>query len=86
VKQNGDHILILDLPFVGKENISVTRSADELVVHVGAFKRNIILPRVLENLVVKEAKFEGKSLKLTFSPDMVRKDMDKEVKKDVKNH
>jgi len=86
VKQNGDHILILDLPFVGKENISVTRSADELVVHVGAFKRNIILPRVLENLVVKEAKFEGKSLKLTFSPDMVRKNMDKEVKKDVKNH
>jgi arsenite-transporting ATPase len=37
-----------------------------LIIRVGNFKRNIILPRVLLNYSLKEAKFEHEMLRINF--------------------
>jgi len=52
-KKDGRYVLSLLLPFVEKENLQLTRSGDELIVHIGNRKRNLILPRVLVNLDVQ---------------------------------
>jgi len=58
--------LALELPFVSKHDVSLTRNADELTVHVGAFRRNLILPRLLLNAPTQGAKFEDRTLKIQF--------------------
>jgi arsenite-transporting ATPase len=59
--------LKLRLPFIGKDDVNMTRSGDELAISVGNFRRNIILPRVLAAHDVEKAKFEGDYLVLTFA-------------------
>lgn len=65
-KEDGSYILSLTLPFISKDQVSLMRSGDELVVQVGSFKRNIILPQILAGLAVKGAKFEQSKLKIAF--------------------
>jgi arsenite-transporting ATPase len=65
-KKDGRYILSLALPFVEKENLQLTRSGDELIVHIGNRKRNLILPRVLASLDVQSAKFDEDTLMITF--------------------
>jgi len=65
-KENGYYVLTFDLPFSSKEDISLTRNGDELVVRVGNHKRNIILPRTLTRLPVKDAKFDRDRLRIRF--------------------
>jgi arsenite-transporting ATPase len=59
--------LKIRLPFIGKEDVNLARSGDELAISIGNFRRNVILPRALALLEVKRAKFEGDSLVLTFA-------------------
>lgn len=68
-KKDGRYVLSLLLPFVEKENLQLTRSGDELIVHIGNRKRNLILPRVLVNLDVQSAKFDEDTLVITFGED-----------------
>jgi len=63
---NGHYVLTLDLPFVTKRDISLVRNGDELVVQVGSYKRNIILPRTLAGLAVADARFESEQLRIRF--------------------
>ena len=65
-REDGHYVLTLNLPFVTKADVSLMRSGDELVVQVGSFRRNIILPRTLVGLPVKDAKFEGERLRIRF--------------------
>ncbi len=65
-KQDGTYLLRLRLPFVGKEDVHLTRDGDELALSIGNFRRNVLLPRVLAPLDVGRARFEGDSLVLTF--------------------
>ncbi|MFQ6057899.1 MAG: ArsA family ATPase [Anaerolineae bacterium] len=65
-KVNGEYRLSLRLPFITKEDLILTRSGAELIVHIGNYKRNLILPRVLVGLEVKRAKFEGEALTVIF--------------------
>ena len=65
-KEDGHYRLSLPLPFVEKGNINLTRSADELIVHIGNRKRNIILPRALVSLDVLGARHEEDMLVVTF--------------------
>ncbi|GAI53090.1 unnamed protein product, partial [marine sediment metagenome] len=58
-KEDEHYILTLVLPFTEKGDISLTQSGDELIIRVGNFKRNIILPRALVGLAATEARFEG---------------------------
>jgi arsenite-transporting ATPase len=66
VNEDGRYILTIALPFVTKEELSLVRNADELVVHAGNFKRNIILPHLLQGLPAQGAKFEGNQLRISF--------------------
>lgn len=67
VKVNGTYQLRLPLPFVEKSAIKLTRSlSDELIVHIGNWKRNIALPRVLSGLPVQGARYEEKELVVIF--------------------
>jgi arsenite-transporting ATPase len=68
VKVNGAYQLRLPLPFVEKSAIKLTRSmSDELIVHIGNWKRNIALPRVLAGLPVQGARYEDKDLVVFFA-------------------
>ncbi len=64
--EDGYYVLSLDLPFIAKEEISLLRNGDELTIQVGSYRRNIILPRALLGLKVKEAKFEERRLRIRF--------------------
>jgi arsenite-transporting ATPase len=67
VKTNGVYQLRLPLPFVEKSAIKLTRSMhDELIVHIGNWKRNIALPRVLAGLPVQGARYEDSNLVVSF--------------------
>jgi arsenite-transporting ATPase len=65
-KENEHYTLTMALPFTEKGNISLTRSSDELLIRVGNFKRNIILPHALVGLTATEAEFEGGKLRIQF--------------------
>jgi len=61
-KEDGHYILTLSLPFIEKGDVSLTQSGDELIIRVGKFKRNIILPHALIGLTATGARFEGSKL------------------------
>ncbi len=66
-KDDGGYTLTVPLPFVTREEVELTRSSfDELVVHIGNHKRNLLLPRVLAGLEVSGAKHEGDVLVVSF--------------------
>ncbi|MBM3127666.1 MAG: ArsA family ATPase [Chloroflexi bacterium] len=66
-KSDGAYTLTLRLPFIGKEDVTMTRSGDELAISIGNFRRNLILPRVLAARDVKKAAFDHDKLILTFA-------------------
>jgi arsenite-transporting ATPase len=68
-KKDGRYVLRLSLPFVEKQDLELTRSGDELIVHFGNRKRNLILPRVLASLDVESAKFDKDTLMITFGEE-----------------
>jgi arsenite-transporting ATPase len=69
VNEDGRYVLTIALPFVTKAELTLVRNADELVVHAGSFKRNIILPHLLQGLPALGAKFEGNQLRISFGEE-----------------
>ncbi len=68
VRRDGDgFILELDLPFTSKEQVHLTRFADELVIQVGSWRRNLILPRVLIDAPTRSAGFHDHTLRIEFA-------------------
>jgi arsenite-transporting ATPase len=66
-KNEHGYTLTIPLPFVSKEEVQLIRSTfDELVIHIGNHKRNLLLPRVLVSLEVVEAKHQGDELVVRF--------------------
>ncbi len=65
-KLDGHYTLTIKLPFATRGDISMMQTGDELVIEVGKYRRNIILPRSLIGLNVAEAKFVDSSLAITF--------------------
>ncbi len=66
-KNEHGYTLTIPLPFVSKEEVQLIRSTfDELVIHIGNHKRNLLLPRVLVSLEVVEAKHQGDELAVRF--------------------
>ncbi len=69
VKKDQCYQLRLPLPLVDRSRIQLTKTAhDELVIHIGNWKRNLLLPRVLAGLEVASARYEGDQLVVTFAP------------------
>lgn len=65
-KKNGKYTLNLMLPFISKEDVSLIQKEDDLVVKVGGYKRQIVLPRVLRGLETSGAKLEKNHLLIRF--------------------
>ncbi|MFB0565628.1 MAG: ArsA family ATPase [Candidatus Aminicenantaceae bacterium] len=66
-KENSGFVLSLNLPFVEKKDLDLYQKGEELLIKVGNFKRNILLPRTLLHYSIKGAKFENMKLRIHFS-------------------
>ena len=65
-KSDGGFDMLLNLPFVRKADIDLYKNEDELIIKVGPYKRNILLPQALSNLSIHNAKFDADKLKISF--------------------
>ena len=63
---NGGYYLVVPLPFAEKNELDLYRSADELTLRVGPYRRNIVLPYALWNLKTENARFERSKLRIHF--------------------
>jgi arsenite-transporting ATPase len=66
-QEDSRYVLTLTVPFATREEISISQVGDELVVQVGNFKRNIILPRALAGMESQGAKLDGDRLSIVFA-------------------
>ncbi len=67
LREDGEHVISLELPFTAKDEVKISRHADELVLEVGTFRRNLILPRLLADAPTRGAKLEGDKLRIRFA-------------------
>ena len=65
-REGGLFVLELELPFTTKEDVRLTRLGDELVLQVGSWRRNLILPRVLVDMPTHAAGLHGDILRIEF--------------------
>ncbi len=64
--ETGDYLLRIPLPFAAKTDLDLYRSADELTVRVGPYRRNIVLPYTLWKLETGPASFVEGALQIRF--------------------
>ena len=68
VRREGDRfVLELELPFTSREEVHLSRFGDELVVAVGSWRRNLILPRVLVDAETTGGGFHDHTLRIEFA-------------------
>ncbi|MDI6815170.1 MAG: TRC40/GET3/ArsA family transport-energizing ATPase, partial [Dehalococcoidales bacterium] len=72
-KEDEHYVLNLFLPFIEKGDISLMQSGDELIIRVGSFKRNIILPHTLIGFTATEARFDEGKLRIQFHQPQERR-------------
>ncbi|MCC6799449.1 MAG: ArsA family ATPase, partial [Anaerolineae bacterium] len=61
------YYLSVPLPFAEKGDLDLYRTADELTLRVGPYRRNIVLPYALWNLDIENARFEQSRLRIHFT-------------------
>jgi arsenite/tail-anchored protein-transporting ATPase len=66
-REDSAFVLSLELPFTSKDEVRLHRTGDELVVQVGWWRRNLILPRALVDLPTSGAGFDDHVLKVRFA-------------------
>jgi arsenite/tail-anchored protein-transporting ATPase len=66
-RENGGYTLAVELPFATKDEITLSRNADELVLQVGAWRRNLVLPRLLLDVPTEGARMDDRVLKVRFA-------------------
>ena len=62
-EDGGGYALSVELPFTSREEVSLSRSGDELILQVGAWRRNLVLPRLLLDAPTLGARMEDRVLK-----------------------
>jgi arsenite-transporting ATPase len=65
-REDGHYTLSIRLPFSQKGDITLLQADEELVIHVGRHKRNLVLPHALVGLEPQKAEMEGDLLKIDF--------------------
>lgn len=68
VEMDGGFEFRIPAPFLQKSDASLIRRGDELVIRMGAARRNIVLPRVLARMSHSGARMEDGQLRIRFSP------------------
>ena len=67
-RENGGYAVSVDLPFTEKDQINLSRHADELVIDLGTWRRTLVLPRILVDAPTEGARFDDGTLKIRFGP------------------
>ncbi|MCZ7583896.1 MAG: ArsA family ATPase [Deltaproteobacteria bacterium] len=62
----GRYLMEIALPGVAKDEVDLWAKKDELIISVGDFQRNMILPRALSGHVVTKARLETGTFHVTF--------------------
>jgi arsenite-transporting ATPase len=62
----GGYALRMDLPFAERGDLDVHRKGDELLIKVGGYKRNVLLPQALQPLEITAANLRGGTLVVRF--------------------
>lgn len=71
-KGDGGMAISIELPLVPKDQIKVHRNGEELVVHAGQWRRNIMLPRRAAEMEIEPPSLSGGVLKIHFVGDASR--------------
>jgi arsenite/tail-anchored protein-transporting ATPase len=66
-RDGAGYVLELELPFTSREEVHLTRFGDELVLQVGSWRRNLILPRALVDAPTRAAAFHDHTLRIEFA-------------------
>jgi arsenite-transporting ATPase len=66
VEEGSDFVLRLPLPQVELEKVKLTKHGDELFIHLGNFKRELLLPSVLAQREANSAAFADGVLSIRF--------------------
>jgi len=66
IKENGEYLLRMRLPFIMKQDVELNKVSDELIVRVGSFKRHLLLPRHVAASKEVKARLEGEHLCIHF--------------------
>ncbi len=66
IKENGEYRLSIRLPFASKDGVELNKISDELIIRVGAFKRQVLLPRHVAAAKSVKARLEGQDLCVYF--------------------
>ena len=64
---HGRHVLEVALPFTSREEVGLSREADDLLIQVGNWHRTLVLPRALVALRIAGAKMNDGILRIEFS-------------------
>ncbi len=70
VKSNGGYEVILNLPLVDKKSVDLSKKGTELLIRIGGYKRNILLPDSMVSLTAAGAKVEGDKLRVRLANDV----------------
>ena len=70
VKSNGGYEVVLNLPLVDKKSVDLSKKGTELLIRVGGYKRNVLLPDSMVSLTAAGAKVEGDKLRVRLTSDV----------------
>jgi len=65
-KKNGEYLINMKLPFILKDDVELNKLSDELIIRIGSFKKNLLLPRAVAGFKSVKAKLEGPYLSISF--------------------
>jgi arsenite-transporting ATPase len=69
VKSNGGYEVVLNVPLVDKKSVDLSKKGTELLVRIGGYKRNVLLPDSMVSLRAAGAKIEGEKLRVRLASD-----------------
>jgi len=67
VENGGGYEVVFHLPLAEKESVDLSKKGAELLVEVGGYRRNIMLPDALARLTAAGASFDGELLKVRLT-------------------
>ena len=63
---DSNYVMSIHLPGTSKADLDIWAAGEELIIKVGSYRRNILLPRSLAERYIVEAKFKGDDLNIVF--------------------
>jgi arsenite-transporting ATPase len=69
VASNGGYEVVFNLPLLEKGNVDLSKKGAELLVQVGGYKRNVLLPNSMARLKAAGARIEDDKLRVRLADD-----------------